>query len=224
MERERIIKYIGKEWFDILEPAFEKHWETISKKIKNEKKPITPKLGDVFRMYKECPVDKFNTLFLSSGPYHELINNKLVADGIGFSSLNSKIAPLELQHLRSSWNKTYNEWTNTNDLSYISNQGVLLLNSSLTTEVGKTNNHLSIWKEFTEHCLALLNFNFTGLNYVFVGNQAQKFKNKISETNNYVYDINYPTPIVEVWDDENIFEIINNNLKDKNLNTIQWIK
>ena len=37
------------------------------------------------------------------------------------------------------------------DLTYLSEQGVLLLNASLTVRQAKPNSHYSIWREFTKN-------------------------------------------------------------------------
>ena len=160
--KDKIVPFIGKEWWNIIGLAFELHWDKVSENIKKEQRAILPKLKNVLKCFKECPVDKFNSIILVDYPYSSLVNNQPIADGIALSSKYTKRPPKQLKMIWEIWNEDYNEWSNTTDLTYIANQGVLLLNRILTTIPGGTNEHEEIWHNFINDVLLLIQ-NKTGI-------------------------------------------------------------
>lgn len=67
-----------------------------------------------------------------------------------------------------------------NTLESIARQGVLLINASLTCEVGKTGVHSSIWKPFMIKFLTNMSALNSGIVYVLFGNYAQSFRSYIT--------------------------------------------
>jgi uracil DNA glycosylase len=61
------------------------------------------------------------------------------------------------------------------DLTRWSNQGILLLNTALTTTVGKIGQHYVIWKPFMAYIFDHLTWNNSGLVYIYMGKQAQEW-------------------------------------------------
>jgi len=216
MDKNKIIKFIGKDWFNLLEPAFVKHWDTISEKIKKEKRKITPQLDQIFKCFSECSLKDLSTVVIIKGPYSGLINNKLIADGIALSTTNSIKPPKKLKVLWDIWNDDYNEWSNSTDLTYLANQGVLMLNSNLTTVVGKKDAHSDIWNEFIEDVLKILSFKVTGLHYLIIGRSMLPIIDNINEKLNWVHTL-------LVVENVTVFTDINKNLKGRNLNEIKWL-
>lgn len=222
----KISNFIGEEWYQILKPVFDKHWDKISQSIKNEKLPITPDLKDVFRAYKECSPNTLHTIVLGVDPYSGLIYNKKIADGIAFSSINSEGNPPEsLKQMWHAWNDIQHQWPTTTNLKYLSNQGILLLNSYLTTTIGTKMAHKDIWTEFTIDCIKEITKRFSGLNIVFIGKEAQDFSKYVNESLHFIYKLSHPDIMIYkkgIWEYDDVFTKINKQLINKNLPSINW--
>ena len=97
---------------------------------------FTPPLRDVFRAFKECPYDDLKVVIVGQDPY-PTIN---VADGIAFSCSKTMRLQPSLKFILDEVNRTiYNgdSVSNNPDLTRWSRQGILMLNTALTTEIGK---------------------------------------------------------------------------------------
>lgn len=71
-------------------------------------------------------------------------------------------------------------------------QGILMLNSALTTEVGKVGIHTLKWRPFICSFLKNMSEKNTGIIYVFFGSQAKSLNTYINNNNNYKLFIEHP--------------------------------
>ena len=111
-------------------------------------KRFTPALKDAFRSFEECPYDELKLVIVGQDPYPHLGQ----ADGIAFScSKTGKLQP-SLRYIFDEINRTIygdNQLCTDVDLKRWSNQGILLLNTALTTEIGKIGQRYDLWQGFT---------------------------------------------------------------------------
>lgn len=168
-------------------------------------KRFTPTLGKIFRAFEECPVDKLKIVIVGQDPYPTVG----VADGIAFSCSNSEKEQPSLRFILNEVEKMYpNGYERPLDLSKWSRSGVLLLNTALTTEVGKIGEHYEIWKPFINYLFDYLNNYHTGLVYIFMGKQAHLWAEDIND-NNYKFFVSHPASAVyqkaQQWDSKNVF-------------------
>jgi uracil-DNA glycosylase len=193
-----------------------------------EGRRFTPPFKQLFRAFEECPVDKLKVILIGQDPYPQ----PLVADGVAFSCSNTNKAETSLRYILNAIQSTVptedqdviNEETRF-DLSRWSRQGVLMLNSALTTEVGKIGKHVNIWKPFIEYLTDMLNFQQSGLVYGLMGKQAQSFEDNISE-NHIVLKSTHPAYAsymkAKDWDCNDLFNKINLQLTDYKKEKILW--
>ena len=178
---------------------------------------FTPIFKDLFRAFEECPYSELCVVIVAQEPHHE-IN---VADGLAFSSKKLPYTPLPLSLLLQEVNRTVydNRKESTDgDLSRWSKQGILLLNLSLTTTIGKANaGHYDIWKPFISYVFDWLNKYNNGLVYVFMGRKAQEWESFISD-NNTKFLISHPITGVytkdKSWDSERVFLNVSEAVKN----------
>jgi uracil-DNA glycosylase len=206
----------------ILSSDFEKILNFLLKESLNGRK-FTPVLKQLFTAFEECPYDKVQVVMLGMDPYPYLGT----ADGIAFSCSNTMKPAASLQFIQKEIvdtvykdNRTMNP-----DLRYLSNQGVLLLNTALTTEIDKVGVHIELWRPFISYLLDMLAFKKAQLLYVFMGSKARGWNKSIPDQN-YKFFVTHPASAAhdnaERWDSGNLFNNINTVLK-KNFNTeIQW--
>jgi uracil-DNA glycosylase len=82
------------------------------------------------------------------------------------------------------------------DLSKWANQGVLLLNTTLTVEEGKPDSHKSIgWEKFTDAIIELISAESQHLVFMLWGAKAQQKKPLIDESNHLILTAPHPSPL-----------------------------
>jgi uracil-DNA glycosylase len=175
--------------------------------LTNIDKRFTPPLKQVFRAFEECPYDQLKLVIVGQDPYPTLG----VADGISFSCGNTNKLQPSLRYILGEVNRTvYNgESISTDvDLTRWSNQGILMLNTSLTTEVGKIGQHYDIWKGFTSYLFDYLNHNNKDLVYIYMGKKAQEWAEYVGDNNQKIFT-SHPASAAytkqKEWDSDNAF-------------------
>ena len=111
------------------------------------------------------------------------------------------------------------------NLTRWANQGILMLNTALTTTVGKVGQHYPIWKPFLAYFFDHLTFGHTGLVYIYMGKQAHEWKDAVHDMN-YKFLISHPASAVynkgQNWDCKNVFTDVQKILKDNNNFSLTW--
>ena len=112
------------------------------------------------------------------------------------------------------------------DLSHLSRQGILLLNTALTTQVKRIGAHVELWKPFTNYLLDTLSAYDTGLIYIFMGKKAQEFSYLIDSDLNYKLECSHPASAAysgqKTWDSNGVFTETNRILEKNHNITINW--
>lgn len=170
-------------------------------------KTICPNFKDIFKAFRLCPLNNLRCVILGQDPYPTLLsisqNNILtktpVATGIAFanspSTPRSSYSP-SLEILRESViNPVLPNGTINFDpsLEKWEAQGVLLLNSALSCEMGKPGSHTLLWRPFMKSLLTNLSKYHTGIVYVLMGTVAQSFEPYINPRFNHVIRIRHPS-------------------------------
>jgi len=230
------IEQIKQKMFDKLEPngwgkvfksfIFSSEFEKILTKLwdlSNENSRFAPTLKQVFRAFEECPYDKLQVVIIGQDPYPQLG----VADGISFSCSNTNKLQPSLKFILQEVDRTvYGNHVISEDLDLKrwSNQGILMLNTALTVEIGKIGSHYDIWKPFTAYLFDYLNNNNSGLIYVYMGKKAEEWSEVIND-NNYKFNVKHPASAAyngSKWDSNDIFNKISKVVKENNGNNIIW--
>jgi uracil-DNA glycosylase len=186
-------------------------------------KRFTPPLKQVFRAFEECPYDKLKVVFIGQDPYPGLGH----ADGISFSCSNTGKAQPSLRFILEEVNRTvYNGHVASEDvdLTRWSNQGILMLNTALTTEVGKIGKHYDIWQKFTAYLLDWLNSYNPGLIYVYMGKKAEEWSDFTTNTD-YKFMVKHPASAAyngSKWDSDNLFIKISTVVTNTTGEIITW--
>jgi uracil-DNA glycosylase len=190
---------------------------------------FTPPLKQVFNAFMQCPYETTNVIMVGQDPYPQLG----VADGIAFSCGNTKKPEASLRYIFKNINKTvYNDQKDVTtfdpDLSRWSKQGILMLNTSLTTEIGKIGKHIPIWDPFNKYLIDMLNANDKEYIWVLMGKQAQQNEDLIDNilNNTQILKCSHPASAAyqksSEWDSNNIFNQVNDALKLTNKPKIVW--
>jgi uracil DNA glycosylase len=112
---------------------------------------------------------------------------------------------------------------NTN-VEYLAEQGVLMLNAALTTEINKAGSHLKIWEPFIkyvfENAIAP-----SRVPVVFLGKEASKFKRYMPPLT-WSFELSHPASASyknAEWDSEGVFTKVNRVLLDEKKTQIWWL-
>lgn len=158
-----------------------------------QKKTIYPKGPEYFAAFNSCPLDNVKVVILGQDPYHGAGQ----AHGLCFSVRKGVPIPPSLQNI-------YKELQA--DLSiapvrhgYLmswAEQGVLLLNATLTVEAGKAGSHQGKgWERFTDRAVEVLNEQKQGLVFLLWGSYAQKKGAFIDTARHLVLKAVHPSPL-----------------------------
>lgn len=112
------------------------------------------------------------------------------------------------------------------DLSNWKNQGVLLLNRVLTTEVGKKKEHARKmgWENFTEKLVRVINDNFDNKVFILWGSDAKFLKPYLNEEKHLILSAAHPSPLSasKGFFGCKHFSKTNKYLQEKGIKPIDW--
>jgi uracil-DNA glycosylase len=169
--------------------------DRIIRKLSASNHVICPQLKDIFRAFTLCPLNNLRAVLIGQDPYPQ----RGVATGLAFANSpdtpDAKLSP-SLEILKESViNYTIPHRTINFDpsLEKWEAQGVLLLNSALSCEVGRVGSHTLLWRPFMKFLLTNLSKYRTGIVYLLMGTQAQTLEPYINRQFNYVVRIRHPS-------------------------------
>merc|ERR1719262_455544 len=126
------------------------------KRAEESGRDLVPREREILRVLR-MNRRKVKVVILGQDPYHTVIDGVPQATGLAFSIRDGLPIQPSLRNIYREiayhWDVPSNPRT---DLSWLCEQGVLLLNTSLTTEEGKAGEHIDIWKGFTHRVCRVL--------------------------------------------------------------------
>ena len=188
---------------------------------------LCPSIKDVFKAFKLCPYNNCRVVFIGQDPYPQ----RSVAQGVLFGNSSdtpeNKLSP-SLQIIKESvinFEISHNLITFDPSLESWAKQGILMINSALTTEVGKIGVHMMKWRPFMIAFLKQMSMINPGIIYVLFGSQAQILEPYINK-NNYVLKIEHPAYFARINKKMpyHIWKDINKILYDLYGEKIEWFK
>ena len=192
----------------------------IKKEILN-KKNISPNQKDIFRAFEFCSFSSTKVVIFGQDPYFQ----NGVANGLAFSVNEGKKIPASLKNIYKEINNDIGEIKNKKgSLDDWTRQGVLLLNSSLTVEVGIPGSHSNIgWANFICEVVKILS-NKTNVVFILWGNHAKKYLKFIDANNNLILTSSHPSPLSahRGFIGCKHFSQCNKYLINKNIKKIDW--
>jgi uracil-DNA glycosylase len=138
------------------------------------------------------PFDSVKVVIIGQDPYH----GPNQANGLAFSVNRGVTIPPSLVNIYKELQSDLGiKPPSHGDLTPWVNQGVLLLNTSLTVEAGKPASHKDIgWMPFTKGVVDLLNKEKDNLVFILWGKHAQQFTPGIDRTRHVVLESAHPSP------------------------------
>ncbi len=165
-------------------------------------KVIFPPSPLIFNAFNHTPFDKVRVVIIGQDPYHGQdydLNNiaQPQAHGLSFSVPKGIAPPPSLVNIFKEIASDLGiKMTRNGDLTPWADQGVLLLNATLTVEQAKAGSHQGKgWEAFTDAAIAALNAHREGLVFVLWGSYAQKKGAFIDEKKHLVLKSPHPSPL-----------------------------
>lgn len=180
---------------------------------------FTPKIKDLFNAFIHCPYDKLSVIMVGQDPYPQVG----IADGISFSCSKTMKEQPSLRYMFNYLEKCYENYDRNPDLKRWSEQGVLMLNTAFTVQIGKIGSHYRIWKPITKMILDSINEENSNIPTVLLGKKAEEWHMRLH--NQKIFKVPHPASAAYKggnWDGKDIFNEINKHLKESKDTSIFW--
>ena len=217
-------------WLAVIGAELEKpYMQALRHFLKEEKavgKVIFPPSPLIFNAFNHTPFEKVRVVIIGQDPYHGDFNGQPQAHGLSFSVPQGLALPPSLQNIFKEISADLNiAMSKKGDLTQWAEQGVLLLNATLTVEQAKAGSHQNKgWEQFTDAAIAALNAHREGLVFVLWGSYAQKKGALIDESKHLVLKSVHPSPLSahRGFFGNHQFSSINQHLIQQGQTPIDW--
>ena len=217
---------IEQSWKEVLANEFEKDYFTkltqFVKEEYNSGTAIYPPARLIFNAFDHCPFEKVKVVILGQDPYHGAGQ----ANGLCFS-VNKGIPfpPSLLNIFKEIENDLGTPIPQDGDLTRWSDQGVLLLNATLTVRAAQAGSHQRRgWEEFTDAAIRELASRRNGIVFILWGSYAQKKGAFIDRNRHLVLSSPHPSPLsaYQGFFGNHHFSTANRYLKEQGKSEIIW--
>lgn len=183
---------------------------------------IYPNCSEYFSAFNSTPFAKVKVVILGQDPYH----GPRQAHGLCFSVHRGEPIPPSLRNIFQELHDDIGcEIPSHGHLQHWADQGVLLLNATLTVEAGKAGSHQGKgWEEFTDEVIRVLNTQRDHLAFLLWGSYAQKKGSMIDRHRHLVIESSHPSPLSAYrgFLGSRPFSKVNRYLVDHRQTPIEW--
>ncbi len=217
---------ISPSWKPRLEQEFQKeYFRDLTEFVRSEYRShrCYPPGREIFAAFDHCPYESVKVVILGQDPYHGAGQ----ANGLCFSVHRGVDHPPSLvnifKELESDLGKPYPP---EGDLTHWADQGVLLLNATLTVRQGQAASHQNKgWETFTDQVIRRLSEDREGLVFMLWGGYAKKKGSVIDSSRHLVLLSGHPSPLSAnrgYWFGNRHFSRANAYLREQGLQEISW--
>lgn len=183
-------------WKSVLKDEFEKpYFKNLVDFVKSEYKlhTVFPPGNQIFSAFEHTPFDKVKVVIIGQDPYH----GKGQANGLCFSVADGIPFPPSLQNIFKELKDDLGiEIPKSGNLEKWADQGVLLLNATMTVCEGMAGSHQGKgWEKFTDVVIQKLSSEKQDLVFILWGSYAQKKGMVIDCSKHYVIASAHPSPL-----------------------------
>ena len=177
----------------------------------------------IFNAFNLCPFDKVKVVIIGQDPYHEPGQ----AHGLSFSVCDGIPFPPSLQNIfKEIQMDTGASIPHSGNLTRWAEQGVLLLNATLTVRAHQAASHQRKgWEQFTDAAIKALNAERNNLVFILWGGYARSKAQLIDQSKHLVLQSVHPSPLsanLGVWFGNHHFSRCNEYLIAHGEKPIEW--
>lgn len=217
-----LIDQFGIGWYNQLMPCFgQPWWKALHQNVKKRYAQICPVPDQMFRAFRETPFEDLKVVIIGQDPYPSEH-----ADGLAFSTSKDHL-PKSLQMIYKELEREYGSKPSSGDLSTWAQQGVLLLNTSLSVDLGRPGSHSNFGWQYLIHAVLKAAVGKDDMIIVAWGSPAQRVTQPYEQT---AHVLKASHPMAEIYSNGGLkfignghFSKINQLLTQNNKQPIQWI-
>jgi uracil-DNA glycosylase len=216
---------ISDSWKNILQPEFEKsYFKELAEFVKTEYKNHTcyPDEKDIFAAFNACSFNDLKVVIIGQDPYH----GKGQANGLCFSVQDGIKHPPSLRNIfKELETDVEKKYPVSGDLTDWAQQGVLLLNATLTVRESEAGSHQKKgWELFTDAVIAQVSKEKKDVVFLLWGKFAEKKGKQIDLFKHHILTSVHPSPLGawRGWFESRHFSKTNLLLKGSNKTEIKW--
>lgn len=218
---------IHESWKQVLQDEFQQPYFAAIKQYlvaaKQSGKTIYPPGSLIFNAFDSTPFDAVKVVILGQDPYH----GPRQAMGLSFSVPDGIPKPPSLENI---FREIHQDMglpiPSSGNLQAWANQGVLLLNASLTVQAHQANSHKDIgWHKFTDAVIRKISAEREGIVFLLWGGFAKKKAALIDKMKHYVLTSGHPSPLSAnrgYWFGNKHFSRTNELLEKQGKTPIDW--
>ena len=189
---------IEQSWKEVLRDELEKEyfkelWKTVGEAYRCSPTNIFPPEELIFNAFSHCHFNDVKVVILGQDPYYSTGQ----AHGLAFSVPANVTIPPSLRNIFKEIKTTINCDSNeSGNLERWADQGVLLLNSTLTVTEGKAGSHQNLgWEQFTDTVIQKISDKKEHVVFLLWGNYAQEKGKNIDTSKHLVLTAPHPSPL-----------------------------
>jgi len=184
-------------WLNVLRHEFEKPYLKSLKSFLLEEKQkgfsVYPKGSDIFNAFNHTPFEQVKVVILGQDPYHGTGQ----AHGLSFSVQKGMSVPPSLKNIYKELEAEFEDFKipSHGNLTTWANQGVLLLNATLTVRAHEAGSHQNKgWEIFTDKVISELSEQREGIVFLLWGRYAQQKEHLINTQKHHILKAAHPSP------------------------------
>lgn len=213
-------------WKPVLNDEFEKsYFKELIEFVKSEytTKTCYPKGSQIFSAFDHCHFDQVKVVIIGQDPYH----GPKQANGLCFSVNDGIPFPPSLQNIFKEIETDLNKpLPKTGNLERWADQGVFLLNATLTVRQSEAGSHQGKgWEKFTDAVIKQISAESENVVFLLWGGFAQKKAALIDASKHHILKSGHPSPLSAnrgFWFGNKHFSQTNSFLKSKGMKEIEW--
>ncbi len=183
-------------WEIALEKVFhQKYFKELVSFVKDEysNAKVFPPGKEIFNAFWHCPIDKVKVVILGQDPYH----GPDQAHGLSFSvKPGIPFPPSLLNIFKEIKTDLGKDMPPNGDLTRWADQGVFLLNATLTVQAALAGSHQNKgWEQFTDEVIRKISDTRTHVVFMLWGAYAQKKAVLIDESKHLILKAPHPSPL-----------------------------
>lgn len=217
---------IDNSWREHIGAEFEKpYFSVLTDFVRHEYTTTTcyPPGSLIFNAFNLCPFDRVKVVIIGQDPYHEPGQ----AQGLSFSVPEGVPFPPSLQNIFKEIQFDLGKpMPPTGDLTRWAEQGVLLLNATLTVRAHQAASHQRHgWEQFTDAAIRALNAERENLVFILWGGYARSKAQLIDRSRHLVLESVHPSPLSANrggWFGNHHFSQCNAYLREHGEQEIDW--
>ena len=216
---------IAESWKEKLLPEFEKdYFKELVDFVKNEyaSHQVFPKGSEIFNAFAHCSFDDLKVVIIGQDPYHGAGQ----ANGLCFSVNNGiKMPPSLINIFKEIKNDLGKAFPESGNLERWADQGVLLLNATLTVRAQSPGSHQNKgWEVFTDAVIETISEKKDGIVFLLWGAYAQRKGEVIDSVKHKVLSSAHPSPFAanRGFFGNKHFSQTNTYLQAKGASPIDW--